>query len=303
MYFAKAESPNKIAVESSIKDFFELTKPTVTLLVVLSSITGIVLAPGQIHPLIAILSTIATGLGSASAAIFNMWYDRDIDSVMIRTQKRPIVKGVVDPDDAIVFSLLLGVLSISLMCGCVNYKSGFMLLFSILFYVVIYTVWLKRRTDQNIVIGGAAGSFPPVIGWLSVTNSFDFEPWALFALIFFWTPAHFWALAIYRMKEYALCNVPMLPVTRGVEHTKSQIVLYTILTCITSLVPYFMGMSHFIYLVTALLFGARFVHMSYLLKKEQVSAAALKVFLFSITYLFALLISLIIDHYVPISIT
>jgi protoheme IX farnesyltransferase len=290
-------------LESSIYDFVELTKPSVTLLVVLSSITGMILANGEIHPITAIISTIATALGSASAAVFNMWYDRDIDALMLRTQKRPIVKGAVEADDAIVFSFILGIFAISLMAACVNYKSSFLLLFSILFYTVIYTMCLKRRTDQNIVIGGAAGSFPPIIGWMSVTDSISIEPIILFIMIFFWTPAHFWALAIYRRKEYAMCNVPMLPVTKGVKHTKKQILAYSIMTVIVSLMPYFIGMSRLIYLVAALFLGAKFIYSAYFLNKEKEAGSALKLFLFSITYLFLLFIILIIDHYVPITIT
>jgi protoheme IX farnesyltransferase len=290
--------------ESSIKDFIELTKPSVTLLVVLSGATGMLIAKGNIHPLIAIIATIATALGSASAAVFNMWYDRDIDSIMARTQKRPIVAGKINADDAIIFSLLLGIMALSLMAACVNYSASLWLLASILFYIIIYTVWLKRRTDQNIVIGGAAGSFPPIIGWVSVTGgTVSIEPLLLFLLIFFWTPAHFWALAIYRCKEYASCNVPMLPVTKGIAHTKTQIIIYSLATILISLVPYFIGMSHLIYLITTCACGTRFLYLAYLLKTEQGTSHALKLFLFSITYLFSLLISMIIDHYVPISFT
>jgi len=297
-----AEATNKIA-ESSIGDFIVLTKPSVTLLVVLSCITGMILAPAHINPVIAVIAVIATSLASASSAVFNMWYDIDIDSMMKRTQTRPLVRKVINAEDAIVFSFILGVLALALMAACVNYQSSFLLFFSMMFYCLIYTVWLKRRTDLNIVIGGAAGSFPPIIGWISTGAPLTIEPFILFALIFFWTPPHFWALAIHRSKEYELCNVPMLPVTRGFAHTKTQILAYTFVTVLTSLLPVFIGASGAIYFITALLFGARFLHLAYLLKKEEGSTLSIKLFLFSITYLFSLLISLIIDHYAYIAIT
>ena len=172
--------------ESKIYDFITLTKPTVTGLVVLSSITGMILAPGTIDPLVAIIAIIATGLGSASAAVFNMWYDRDIDAIMERTKIRPLVTKVIEPDDAIVFSLLIGIIAIALMASCVNYISSLILFCSIICYCLIYTIWLKRKTDLNIVIGGAAGSFPPIIGWLNVTSHMTLEPIILFLIIFFY---------------------------------------------------------------------------------------------------------------------
>ena len=289
--------------ESSIADFITLTKPSVTLLVVLSSVTGMLLSPAHINPVVAVIAIIATSLGSASSAVFNMWYDLDIDSTMKRTQKRPLVRRVIDPEDAIVFSFILGIIALTLMAACVNYQSSLLLFFSMMFYCLIYTVWLKRRTDLNIVIGGAAGSFPPIIGWMSTGAPLTIEPFILFAIIFFWTPPHFWALAIYRSEEYRLCGVPMLPVTRGFDHTKTQILLYTIITVLLSLIPAFLGTSGAIYLVTAIICGGRFLHLAYLLKKEEGITLSIKLFLFSITYLFALLISLIIDHYAYIAIT
>jgi protoheme IX farnesyltransferase len=297
-----AQVTNMTTTESSLRDFIELTKPTVTLLVVLSSLTGMFLAPGHIHPLVAIVSTIAIAFGSASSAVFNMWYDRDIDAIMTRTQKRPLVRGSIHPDDAIVFSLILGVFAISLMAAFVNYQSSLILLFSILFYVVIYTMWLKRSTDQNIVIGGIAGSLPPIIGWMSVSDSLAALPIILFLLIFFWTPAHFWALAICRKQDYAACSVPMLPVTKGVDYTKKQIFIYTLLVFITSLVPCLLQYAGVVYGIVAACFGLRFLYLAYLLLKEDGFSYAMKLFLNSITYLFVILISLIIDHYVFIPI-
>jgi protoheme IX farnesyltransferase len=284
--------------ESTLGDFVELTKPTVTLLVVLSSLTGMILAPEPIHPLIAIISTIATSAGSASAAVFNMWYDIDIDAIMTRTQKRPLVRGSIHPDDAIVFSLILGIVAVSLMAAFVNYQSSLLLLFSILIYVVIYTMWLKRSSDQNIVIGGIAGSFPPIIGWISTGNSLTTLPIVLFLLIFFWTPAHFWALAICRVHDYASCDVPMLPVTKGIDYTKKQIFIYAILVVMTSIVPCLMQEAGVIYAIVAGFCGLRFLYLAYLLLKEERSSYAMKLFLNSISYLFIILISLIIDHYV-----
>ena len=289
--------------DSSIKDFIVLTKPSVTALVVLSSITGMILAPGYIDPFTAIIATIATALGSASAAVFNMWYDRDIDQLMPRTQNRPLVTKVIEQDDAIVFCVILGIFGLSLMAACVNYVSSLMLLCSMLFYCVIYTIWLKRSSDMNIVIGGAAGSFPPIIGWLNVCDYLTWQPIILFLIIFFWTPAHFWALAIYRSKEYELCHVPMLPVTRGIDHTKTQILIYTLLTVLFSAAPCVCNSCGIIYAISTIGLGVRFIKIAYDLKKQQGHSLAMKLFLYSIFYLFALLISFIIDHYVFFAIT
>ena len=292
--------------DSSVKDYFTLTKPSVTLLVVISCITGMVVASSndasgntfaQTHPLVIIATVVATALGSASAAVFNMWYDRDIDSVMKRTKHRPIVREVVHPDDAIVFSFLLGAFALMIMFLFVNVKASVLLLVSILFYVIIYTCILKRSTIQNIVIGGAAGSFPPVIGWTSVTNSIDAHSFILFLLIFFWTPPHFWALALHRKDDYSSCNVPMMPCVKGDLYTKKQILIYTVITFIVSLLPFVFKISGILYLCVALIAGFQFLKHSLRLLCLPQANLAIKLFGFSITYLFILLFGLILDHY------
>jgi protoheme IX farnesyltransferase len=284
--------------DSSINDFIILTKPTVTALVVLSHITGMILAPGYIDPFTAIIAVIAVGLGSASSAVFNMWYDRDIDLLMSRTKTRPLVTKIIHHEDAIVFCAVLGVFALSLMAACVNYVSSAILLCAMIFYCLIYTVWLKRSSDMNIVIGGAAGSLPPIIGWLNVCKSLAWQPVVLFLIIFFWTPAHFWALAVYREQEYRLCKVPMLPITRGVQHTKTQIFIYTGITVACSLLYCFLQTCGIIYLISAIALGSWFIKIAYDFKSQHDNTKSIKLFLYSIFYLLSLLTSLIIDHYV-----
>ena len=290
--------PLSNSTESSAKDFIVLTKPSVTLLVVLSAITGIILAPEQTNPIAAITCVIATALGSASSASFNMWYDRDIDALMVRTKNRPIPSGAIHPDDGLAFSITLGILALTLMAACVNYLSSFILLLSIIFYCGIYTAWLKRKTDQNIVIGGIAGSLPPIIGWLSVNQTIGAAPIILFIIIFLWTPAHFWALAIYRKQEYSTCNVPMLPVTRGIHYTCKCILFYCVATVVSSLLMPLACQTSWIYVSTACILGFRFMQLAFMLNFYQSKQLAIKLFFFSIFYLFALLTTLIIDQYV-----
>ena len=287
--------------ESTVGDFIELTKPSVTLLVVLSCAVGMVMAPLKVHHLVAWIALIATALASGGSAAFNMWYDRDIDALMIRTQNRPIVRAVIQPDDALVFAVALSLIAITLMAGCVSYVSALLLLLSIVFYCLVYTVWLKRLTAQNIVIGGIAGSIPPIIGWFSVSQTFAIEPIILFLLIFFWTPAHFWALAIHRRQEYAACKVPMLPITKGINYTKKSILFYVVATIASSLALCFTNSTGLIYLISATCLAARFLYLAILLYYERITA--IKLFLFSIAYLFILFAAIIIDHYVYIAIT
>lgn len=286
-----------ITRSASIKDFITLMKPTVTLLVVVSAIAGLVLAKTPIDLYTAFISITCVALGSGGAAAFNMWYDQDIDSIMPRTQNRPIVRGAISSEEAGVFSFALSITSVVLMALFVNLKASMLLLFSILFYTLIYTTWLKRSTYYNIVIGGIAGSLPPVIGWFCATSSSSSTPWIIFLLIFFWTPAHFWALAIARYEDYKLCNVPMLPVVKGIKRTKIEILLYTIATVIISFAPYFMGFARWPYLTIAIICGIEFIYSAFLLFKSlDTKRTCYEFFLFSIVYMFLLLSALIVDQ-------
>lgn len=295
------EITNSFARSTSIKDFITLMKPTVTLLVVISGVAGLILAKTQIDLSTALISITCIALGSGGAAAFNMWYDQDIDSIMPRTQNRPIVRGAISSEEAGIFSFTLSLISVVLMAFFVNLKASILLLFSILFYTLIYTVWLKRSTYYNIVIGGIAGSLPPVIGWFCATDSISSTPWIIFLLIFFWTPAHFWALAIARYEDYKLCNVPMLPVVKGIKRTKIEILLYTIATVAISFVPYFMGFASWLYLIVTFMCGIKFIYSAFLLFKSlDTKRTCYEFFLFSIVYMFLLLLALIVDQYIPL---
>ncbi len=210
-------------------DFLALLKPRVTSLVVVTGLVGVMMAPGAIHPLIALVAVLCIAIGSGAAGAINMWYDRDIDAIMERTRGRPIPTGRIAPGDALGFGVVLAIGSVAMMGLAVNVVAAGLLAAAILFYVFVYTMWLKRRTPQNIVIGGAAGAFPPMIGWAAVTGTVSVESALLFALIFFWTPPHFWALALYRRGDYEKAGIPMLPVVAGKTETKKQMIAYTIL--------------------------------------------------------------------------
>lgn len=214
---------------STPDDFLVLTKPGVLLLVIYTAAVGLILAPGSFHPFLSLTVIFAIALGSAGAAAFNMWYDRDIDLVMERTKNRPIPQKRIAPTDALTFAWLLSCSSVFILYIATNVYAAALLAFSIFFYAVIYTMWLKRRTPQNIVIGGAAGAFPPVIGWAAVTGTItDALPWLLFAIIFIWTPSHFWALAVHKSADYKSAKIPMMPTIKGIAYTKTQIVIYSV---------------------------------------------------------------------------
>jgi len=246
----------------SVKDYFMLMKPRVMSLVVFTAISGMLLAPGNIHPLIAFVSILCITIGAGSAAAINMWYDRDIDAIMKRTQKRPIVTGAVKADEALAFGIITGTMAIIMMAVSVNIISAALLAFTILYYIYIYTIWLKRTSVQNVVIGGVSGALPPIIGWASVTGNISWQAFSLFAIIFIWTPPHSWALALYRSADYKNCNIPMMPVIKGVLYTKKQIMLYSILMFFISLWPYFLNISSHLYLITAIISGLIFLFFS-----------------------------------------
>ena len=280
--------------DPSVKDYLALMKPRVMSLVVFTAFCGLSLAPGNIHPLIAISAILFITIGAGSAAAINMWYDRDIDAIMKRTQKRPIITGAITPDEALSFGIVTGVLSVILMALCVNITSAILLSITILYYVFIYTIWLKRSSIQNVVIGGAAGALPPMIGWAAVSGEVSWQSFTLFAIIFMWTPPHSWALALFRVQDYRDCGVPMMPVIKGDQYTKKQIFLYSILMVITTLLPYLLGMSNQIYLALALTLGAGFIYYTIKLFVDANNKYAKKLFWYSIFYLFAIFLSLLV---------
>ena len=269
-------------------------KPRVMSLVVFTAFCGLSLAPGNIHPLIAISAILFITIGAGSAAAINMWYDRDIDAIMKRTQKRPIITGAINPDEALSFGIVTGVLSVILMALCVNITSAILLSITILYYVFIYTIWLKRSSIQNVVIGGAAGALPPMIGWAAVSGEVSWQSFTLFAIIFMWTPPHSWALALFRVQDYRDCGVPMMPVIKGDQYTIKQILFYSILMVITTLLPYILGMSGQIYLAIALTLGAGFMYYTVKLFGDNDNKYAKKLFWYSIFYLFTIFLSLLV---------
>ncbi len=284
-----------IKLQSRVRDYFNLLKPRVMSLVIFTGITGLYLAPGEINPFIAMLSILCISVGSGAAGAINMWYDRDIDNIMSRTKKRPIPSGRVVADDALHLGVFLSFASVTLMGLAVNILSALLLAFTIFFYCYIYTVLLKRSTPQNIVIGGAAGALPPLIGWVCVTNQITIEPVILFLIIFFWTPPHFWALSLYSAEDYKKANIPMMPVVAGIQSTKKQMLLYTILLAIISILPFTLHFAGNIYLYSVIILNIVFLGMAILLYLDPINKISGKVFAYSIFYLFALFLSAIID--------
>ncbi|NNE82666.1 MAG: protoheme IX farnesyltransferase [Alphaproteobacteria bacterium] len=281
-----------------VGDFVQLLKPRVMSLVVFTGFVGLVIAPGELHPVLAIVAILCIAVGSGAAGAINMWYDRDIDAIMERTANRPIPAGRVAPDDALVFGGLLSLFSVALLGLATNWVAGGLLAAAILFYVFVYTIWLKRRTPQNIVIGGAAGAFPPLIGWAAVTGDVAAMPLVLFAIIFFWTPPHFWALALFRSGDYGRAGIPMLPVVAGRRATKAQMLAYTLLLLPLTVSPYFLGATGMIYAAGAALLGVLFIVSAVLVWIEPDAASdrrAKQMFGFSILYLFLLFALLLAD--------
>jgi len=290
---------------SQPRDWLLLLKPRVVLLVAYTGAVGMLVAPQPMHPVLGLIALLAIALGAGASGALNMWYDRDIDAVMRRTAGRPIPAGRVAPADAAAFGLALALLSVVLMGLAANWLAAASLAFSIVFYVVVYTMALKRRTAQNIVIGGAAGAFPPVIGWAAATASIDVLPLCLFLIVFLWTPPHFWSLALFAHADYARAGVPMLPVVCGPRATRRQIGLYTVLLVVASLLPVAIGAAGALYGAAALGLGAAFLrHARAVLTDAQDGAGrslsadrpARAAFRFSITYLFALFGALALDH-------
>lgn len=283
---------------SNMYDYFELMKPRVMSLVIFTTISGMYLAPSQIHPVLSFFSILAIALGAGSAGAINQWIDKDIDKLMERTKKRPIPSGRVDSAEALTFSLVVSLISIMILGLSSNWFAAGLLFFTIFFYSVIYSIILKRKTPQNIVIGGAAGALPPVIGWVAMTGNISFFPIILFTLIFLWTPPHFWALALVKSEDYKKAGIPMMPNVVGQSSTKNQILLYSILVLICSIAPFFLGYVGFIYFVSALFMSSIFLFFSFALIMLPEKKLEMPLFGYSIFYLFGIFIFLMVDKYI-----
>ena len=286
---------------SLIKNYYELCKPNVVLMMLLCALVGIILASDTLLPLIEILvPLVGIGLCSGSAAAINQIIDREADAEMARTDKRPIPQGEISVTNASIFAFVIGLLGVLILVYFVNSLTAILTIFALGGYAFIYTIFLKRATPQNIVIGGLAGAAPPLLGWASVTNTIEPNALILVLIIFIWTPPHFWALAIYRKDDYAKQSIPMLPVTHGVAFTKLQIVLYTIILFLVSLFPYIVLMSGALYLISAIILSSLFLFYSIRLYLSDDDKYAMQTFWYSIYYIFLIFIALIIDHFIYI---
>ena len=283
---------------ADVGDYIALLKPRVMSLVVFTALVGLLLAPGGVNPLVAIVSLIAITIGAGASGALNMWYDADIDAQMTRTRSRPIPSGHIKPDEALAFGLILSAGSVAILGLAANWLAAGLLAFTIFFYAVIYTMWLKRRTPQNIVIGGTAGALPPVIGWAVVTNSIGIESIVLFLIIFLWTPPHFWALGLMKSEDYRAASVPMLPVTAGPGATARQILAYSILLLPVSVAPAFIGLASPAFgVVAALLSGVLVWRAIPILRSGGTDmAAARRMFGYSLFYLFVMFTALLVDR-------
>lgn len=280
------------------QDYWEMCKPRVVALMLLTVMVGMYLAvPGAVPVTILIASLIGIGLCAGSAAAVNHLVDKKIDAIMARTRKRPVAQGRVSTAQAVGFAIVLGVLGLFLLDYFVNQLTAILAFITIIGYAGVYTGYLKRATSQNIVIGGLAGAAPPLLGWTAVTNQLDPQALLLVLIIFIWTPPHFWALAIYRFDDYKHADIPMLPVTHGIAYTKLNIVLYTILLLVVSILPFVIGMSGWFYLIGALLLGMRFLYWAIRLYRTDNLRVAMQTFRFSIVYLMILFVLLLVDHY------
>ena len=280
------------------RDFYELTKPKVVMLIVFTAIVGMVLAvPGWPGVVPIVIGSLGIGFAASSAAVINHVLDARIDIQMSRTHNRPVAQGRLTDFQALTFAFFLCAASMLMLWFIINSLTAILTFASLIGYAVIYTVFLKRATPQNIVIGGAAGAAPPVLGWTAVTGEIHSNALLLFLIIFMWTPPHFWALAIAKLEDYERAGIPMLPVTHGEDFTRQQVLLYTILLVVVTVVPYLTGMSGLIYLVTALILGGRFLYWAIRMRRDPDREIPMRVFRFSITYLMLLFAALLIDHY------
>ncbi len=275
-------------------------KPRVMSLVLFTCMVGLVIAPTEVDIIMAIVSLLAVSLGAGAAGTLNMWYESDLDALMSRTCLRPIPVGKVKKNQALIFGIMLSLISISLLYFSSNFISAFLLFLTISFYFFIYTVWLKRKTPQNIVIGGAAGALPPVIGWSIATGNLSVEPILLFLLIFLWTPSHFWALSLYKSEDYKKANIPMLPLISGTEKTKKNIFVYSLLMLVPILAMYFINMVTLYYFILSTVLTSYYIYLCYNLRETKTpkksNLLAKKIFTYSIMYLFFLFLFLLIDN-------
>jgi protoheme IX farnesyltransferase len=289
----------EVATDGDVADYFALMKPRVMFLVVFTALVGLVAAPGSMHPVLAIAALICIAVGAGASGALNMWYDADIDAAMTRTAGRPIPRGRISPDEALVFGVVLAAGSVICLGLMVNWVAAALLALTIAFYVVVYTMWLKRSTPQNIVIGGAAGAVPPMIGWAAATGSVSLESFVLFLIIFMWTPPHFWALALLRSDDYARAGVPMLPVVRGADETRRQILIYSLILAPLGMVPAIIGLGGTLYMVVAAMLGSLFVVLALECYRERegekADRAAKHLFAYSVLYLFLLFAVLLIE--------
>jgi len=292
----------KLNYFGSMKSFFNLMKPRVMSLVIFTSAVGLLISPIKINFIDAICSLMAVALGSGAAGALNMWYESDLDSLMSRTCLRPIPTGKLTKKQALAFGILSSIVSVVLLYIFSNLIAALLLTITILFYVFVYTVWLKRKTSQNIVIGGVSGALPPVIGWAIATNNIALEPIILFLIIFVWTPSHFWALSLYKSEDYKKAKIPMLPITSGIKATKLNIFIYSLILFPVAISPFFFSFSGLIYFIFSVMLSGYYIFISYKLLKEENSTKekklATKLFRYSILYLFMIFLSILIDRVV-----
>ena len=292
----------KLDYFSYTKAFFNLMKPRVMSLVIFTCAVGLLIAPVKVNFLDAMFSLMAVALGSGAAGALNMWYESDLDSIMTRTCLRPIPAGKLTRNQALSFGILSSFFSVIALYIFANLVAATTLVITIVFYVFVYTIWLKRKTPQNIVIGGAAGALPPVIGWAIATNEISLEPIILFLIIFIWTPSHFWALSLYKSEDYRKAKIPMLPITSGIKTTKLNILIYAIILFPIAILPYILNYSGEVYLILASVFSGYYIFISYKLFKEKNSIEekrlATKLFAYSILYLFMIFISILVDKFI-----
>ncbi|MEZ5854283.1 MAG: heme o synthase [Hyphomicrobiaceae bacterium] len=288
------------ALGGGVSDYVELLKPRVMSLVVFTALTGMVAAPGGLHPVLAVIGLLAIAVGAGASGALNMWWDRDIDAIMQRTRRRPIPDGRIAADEALTFGLFLSGLSVMTLGLIVNWVAGGLLALTIAFYVVVYSMWLKRSTPQNIVIGGAAGAFPPMIGWAAVTGGVSLDSVILFLIIFMWTPPHFWALALYKSSDYEAAGVPMLPVVAGERETRRQILIYSFILVPLAFTPVLTGLGGMAYAIVSSALGVAFITLAVQVWRAPSGSlgdrAAKRLFLFSILYLFGLFGALLAEH-------
>lgn len=285
--------------EAMASDYITLLKPRVMSLVVFTGLVGLMLAPGHMNPVLAAITILCIAVGAGASGALNMWYDADIDIIMKRTRNRPIPAGLISPEQVLVFGITLSVFSVLTLGLFVNWLSGALLAFTIFFYVVIYSMWLKRSTPQNIVIGGASGAFPPMIGWAAATGSISFDSIVLFLIIFLWTPPHFWALSLFMSNDYEAARIPMMPNVKGEASTKRQIVGYSLIMAPVGILPWVMGFAGITYGIISAVMGVVFVYYAWRLLQapshDQMIAAARKLFRFSLLYLAGLFATLLVE--------